>query len=195
VSLVDSHRSEGPSLALVSTVFGFAFPFHSRFGDACLIPQLYPEGSSQPFFAPFSGVAELGERFHSASMPSVSKPFQRYHRKVRESRFGQLDEKLVAESVAALRLPVSFSAKEAVAELLEMNLAGGADSVKGFVKPPSLKGFLRRGFLNPSSAVKASTHISLLEMGMSSSTPKVEEVRVRDSLPLGWLRHSICWKL
>jgi hypothetical protein len=61
VSLVDSHRFEGPSSAPVSTVVGFAFPFHNRFSGACLTPQLCPEGSSQPFFAPFSRVAELGE--------------------------------------------------------------------------------------------------------------------------------------
>jgi len=62
-------------------------------------------------------------------------------------------------------LPVSILAKEAAAELLELNPAGGADSVKGFVKPSSsMKGFLRQGFLNPSLAVKASTsHTSLLE--------------------------------
>jgi hypothetical protein len=77
-----------------------------------------------------------------------------------------LDEKLDAESMAALRLPVSFSAKEAAAKLLEMNPAGGVDSMKGFVKPPSLNGFLWRGFFNLSPAVKASTYISLLEMGV-----------------------------
>jgi len=82
-----------------------------------------------------------------------------------------LDENLVAESVTAFKWPVSFSAKEAV---------GVADSVKGFVKPSTLMtGFLRRGFLNPSPAVKALTPLtSLLELVMSSSTPKVKEVRV-----------------
>jgi hypothetical protein len=51
--------------------------------------------------------------------------------------------------------------------------------VKGFTKPSSLmKGFLRQGFLKPSLAVKASTsHTSLLETGVSSSTPEVK---------LGW---------
>jgi hypothetical protein len=38
VSLVDSHKSKGPSSAPVSIVVGFAFPFHSRFGGACLTP-------------------------------------------------------------------------------------------------------------------------------------------------------------
>jgi hypothetical protein len=79
VSLVDSHRFEGPSSAPVSTVVGFAFPFHDRFSGACLTPQLCPEGSSQPFFAPYSGVVELGERLHSASLPLVPKPFQKYY--------------------------------------------------------------------------------------------------------------------
>jgi hypothetical protein len=79
VSLVDSHRSEGPSSAPVSTVVGFAFSFHNSFSGACLTPQLCPEGSSQPFFAPYSGVVELGERLHSASLPLVPKPFQKYY--------------------------------------------------------------------------------------------------------------------
>jgi hypothetical protein len=61
VSLVDSHTSEGPSPAPVSTAVGFAFPFHSRSGGVCLTPQLCPEGPSQPLSIPLSGVAELGE--------------------------------------------------------------------------------------------------------------------------------------
>jgi hypothetical protein len=62
-----------------------------------------------------------------------------------------LDENLVDESLVAMGLLVSFSAKEAAALLPNLN-------------PSSMKGFLRQGFLNPSPAVKASTtHTSLLE--------------------------------
>jgi hypothetical protein len=48
-----------------------------------------------------------------------------------------------------------------------------ADSVKDNFKPcTSKKGFLRRGFLNPNPAVKASTpHSSLLESIVSSRLP------------------------
>jgi hypothetical protein len=158
VSLVDSRRSEGPSPVLVSTAVGFAFPFHSRSDGVCLTPQLCPERPSQPFSAPLSRVVELGERLRSASLPSVSKPFQKYYRKARESRLGLLDEKLVAESMAAMRLPVSFSAKEAAAVLPKLNSARGANSMKGCVKPSSsMKGCLRRRFLNPSPVVSSST--------------------------------------
>jgi hypothetical protein len=67
----------------------------------------------------------LGERLCSTSLPLVPKPIQKYYRKARESRSGKLDEKLVAESMTALKLPVSFSAKEAAVELPNLNLAGG----------------------------------------------------------------------
>ncbi len=65
-------------------------------------------------------MAELGESLRSTALPSVSKPFQKYYQKARESRSGLLDEKLVAESMAAMRLPVNFSAKEAVAVVPEL---------------------------------------------------------------------------
>jgi hypothetical protein len=76
--------------------------------------------------------------------------------------------------------------------LPDLNPAGGSVSKKGFVKPSSsMKGFLRRGFLNPSSARKASTtHTSLLEMVVSSSTPatpfveKGDDSRVNDDSSL-----------
>jgi len=59
-----------------------------------------------------------------------------------------LDENLVDESLVAMGLLVSFSAKALLPNL----------------NPSSMKGFLRQGFLNPSPAVKASTtHTSLLE--------------------------------
>jgi len=75
----------------------------------------------------------------------------------------QLDEDLLAKYVAAMRLPISFTVEEAAAVLPVKDSAGVADSVKDIVKPYiSKKGFLRRGFLNPSPAVKVSTpHSSL----------------------------------
>jgi len=113
-------------------------------------------------------------------VPSVSKPFQKFYQKARESRFGLLDEKLVVESMAAMKPPVSFSAEEVAAVLAELNPIGGADFVKGCVKPSSsMKGCLQRGFLDPSPAVKASSiHTSILKTVVSSSTSKVKEVGV-----------------
>jgi len=89
-----------------------------------------------------------------------------------------LDENLVIESMIAMRLPVSFSAKEAVAVLPVMDPAGVADFVKGFVKPStSMKGFLRQGFLNSIPAVKA-------------LTPKVKDVGVV-GIPSPWVVLSL----
>jgi hypothetical protein len=111
----------------------------------------------------------LGEKLCS-SLPvlPISKPFQKYYRKAREGRSVQLNEDLLAESLATMRTPVSFSTKKAVATPPVKVSAGMADSVK--------KGLLRRGFLNPSSAVKASTpHSSLVESVVSSSTREVKD--------------------
>lgn len=172
VCLIDSRRSEGPSPVLVSTAVGFAFPFHSRRDGVCLNPQLCPERPSPPLSQGWLS----WERLRFASLPSVSKPFQKYYRKARESRSELLDEKLVAESMAVMKSPVSFSAKEAAAVLPELNSTGGADSMKGCVKPSSsMKGCLWRRFLNPSPVVKASSiHTSVLETVVSSSTPEVK---------------------
>jgi hypothetical protein len=128
-------------------------------------------------------VAELGERLRFALVPTVSKPFQKYCWKAREGRSGHLDENLVAESIAAIRVLVGFSAKEEATVIPELNPTGGADFVKGFMgfikSSSSMKGFLHRGFLNPSPVVKSSTsHTSLLETVVSSSTPEVKEVGV-----------------
>jgi hypothetical protein len=89
-----------------------------------------------------------------------------------------LDEYLVTKSMTAMRMPVSFSAKEAVAVLPVMELAGMVDSMKGFVKPStSMKGFLRQGFLNSIPAVKA-------------LTPKVKDVGVV-GIPSPWVVLSL----
>jgi hypothetical protein len=65
-----------------------------------------------------------------------------------------------------------------------------ADSVKDIIKPfISKKGFLRRGFLNLSPAMKVSTHSSLLESIMSSSTLDVKEDGVIGLPSPEWLRH------
>jgi hypothetical protein len=77
-----------------------------------------------------------------------------------------LNEILLAEFVAAMRTPVSFTAKEAAA----------APPVKIFTGMAGLarKGFLQKGFLNPSPAVKAPTH-SLLVESVSSLTWEVKD--------------------
>jgi len=79
--------------------------------------------------------------------------------------------------VAPMRLPVSFTAEEAVAVLPAKVSVGVTDSVKDNVKLyTSKKGFLQRGFLNPSPAVKASTsHSSLLDSVVSLSTLDVKQ--------------------
>jgi hypothetical protein len=65
--------------------------------------------------------------------------------------------------MAAMWLNVSFLAEEAVAVLPVMDSAGVTDSMKDIVGPSILKkGFIRRGFLNPSPAVKVSTHFSVV---------------------------------
>jgi hypothetical protein len=120
----------------------------------------------------------LGERLLCSFYVSpISKPFQKYYRKEREGRSVHLDENLFAESVAAMRLLVSFTVEEAAAVLPMMDFAGVTDSVKDIVNPSiSKKVFLQRGFLNLSLVVKVSTpHSSLLESVVSSSTLDVKE--------------------
>jgi len=171
--------------------FGTSAPLPSSSGGACLTLQLRPEGSSQPIFAPshFSGAVEKLRSSFSVSL--ISKPFQKYYWKAREGQSVQLDEDLLAKSVAAMisylykkkkksvaamRLPVSFTAKEATAMLPVKVSVGVADSVKDIVNPYfSKKGFLQRGFLSPSPAVKVYTHASHLESVVSSSTLDVKE--------------------
>jgi hypothetical protein len=77
-------------------------------------------------------------------------------------------------------LPVSFSAKEATVVLPVTDFAGVVNSVKDFVKPStSMKGILRREFLNRSPTTKSLTpHTSLLDSVMPSSTQVVKEVGV-----------------
>jgi len=149
------------------------FPFYASLRSSFFSQSL---GIFSAHLRPLLKVAELGERLRSASVPTVSKPFQKYYRKAREGRSGHLDENLVAESMVALSVLISFSTKEEAAVIPALR----ANSVKGFVKPSSsMKGFLRRGFLNPSLAMKASTtHTSLLETVVSSSAPEVKEVGV-----------------
>jgi hypothetical protein len=154
--------------ALVSSAFGFGsfgtfVPNCS--GGAGLTLHLRPKGSTQPIFTPppSSWVAELGEKLCSSSLVlPISKPFQKYYRKSRESRPLQLDDDLLVESLAAMRSPVSFTAEEAAAMPPVKVSAGTTDCVK--------KGFLQRGFLNPSLTLKVSTHSSLIEsVGLSST--------------------------
>jgi hypothetical protein len=105
-----------------------------------------------------------------------------------EGKLGHLDENLFVEFVAA---------NEAVAVLPVMDSARVADSVKDFVKPStSMKGLLRREFLNPSPAVKALTpHTSLLESVVLSSTLEVKGIGVVGiPSPLGGCVTPTIWK-
>jgi hypothetical protein len=136
-------------------------------------------------------VAELGERLcSSASVSLLSKPFQKYYRNAREGRSGHLDENLAAESMAAMRLLVSFSAKEVAAVLPVMDPAGVTDSVKGFVKPSTLM-LPSAGVSQPEPGCENfnSSYLALIiDSGSKGSRGG------RDSLPLRWWCHSNCWK-
>jgi hypothetical protein len=122
----------------------------------------------------------LGEKLRSSFFVSpISKPFQKYYLKAREGRSVQSDEDLLAESVAVVRLPVNFIVEEAVAVLQVKD--------NPYI---SKKGFLWRGFINSSPAMKASTpHSSLLESVVSSLTLDVKEDGVIVSIGLNT---SIC---
>lgn len=101
-------------------------------------------GLTQPFF-PFpslSGAAELGEKIRS-SLPTVqsTKPFQSYYQKamdLREGHSAKWNEGLLADSLAASKMPICSAKNEVAAMPLLKNSVGSAK-----------KGFLRKGFLNP----------------------------------------------
>jgi len=94
------------------------------------------------------------------------------------------------ESVAALRLLVSFSAKEATAVLPVMDSAEVAYSMKDIVKPSNSE----TGFINTSPAMKVSTpHTLLLESIVSSLTLDIKEDWLIGipSPPSGCVTHTI----
>jgi hypothetical protein len=133
----------------------------------------------------FSGAVELGKMLHSSSpVLSDSKPFQKYYRKAKEARKVHLDEKFFADSMEALR-PVAQvlgflsllldPAKKAIVVLPMQDSASAEVSVKGF---------LRRGFLNPSPVVQANlSHkvsvVSASTLGFPTAI-KGEDFRVND---------------
>lgn len=120
----------------------------------------------------FSGVAKLGKRLRSSSLVfSNSKPFQKYYRKAREARNVHMDENLFADSMDALR-PVA-QVPGCLPLLLTINdPAEKAVYVKDKGKSPSsMRGFLRRGFLNPSLVVQVTHKVSIA----SVLTPVVKE--------------------
>jgi len=115
---------------------------------------------------------------------SDSKPFQKYYRKAKEARKVHLDEKFFADSMEALR-PVAQvlgflsllldPAKKAIVVLPMQDSASAEVSVKGF---------LRRGFLNPSPVVQANlSHkvsvVSASTLGFPTAI-KGEDFRVND---------------
>jgi hypothetical protein len=86
---------------------------------------------SQLTASPSTGATELGEKLRS-SPPVVSKPFQRYIRKVRVLREGvswKWNDVLVSNSLKASKMVAEPPAKK--------------------VAEPLVKDFLRKGFLNP----------------------------------------------
>jgi hypothetical protein len=128
----------------------------------------------------------LGKRLRSSSLVlSDSKPFQKYYRKAREGRKVHLYENYFADSMEALRpiaqvpgflslIPPISDPSEKVVALPVQDFAGVAVSVKHMVKfPSSVRGFLWRGFLNPSPVVKV--NLSHKVSVMSASTPVVKE--------------------
>jgi hypothetical protein len=109
----------------------------------------------------------LGKRLRSsfAVLPN-SKLFQKYYWKAREARKVHMEENFFAASMEALRPvaqvpgplsllpPISDTAEKVVVALPVQDSTGVAVSVKDRVKSLSpMRGFLRRGFLNPSPVV------------------------------------------
>jgi hypothetical protein len=102
----------------------------------------------------------LGKRLRSSS-PVLSnfKPFQKYYRKAREARKEHMDENLFADSMDALRpvaqvqrfLPLLSTISDPVEKVVY---------VKDKSKSPSpVRGFLWRGFLNPSPVVQVTQSV------------------------------------
>jgi hypothetical protein len=143
---------------------------------------------------PLTGAAEMGDRIRS-SLPVLQpfKPFQRYYRKARDLREGQVkwNDGLLADSMEALKKTGGFCNKASVVEPYSKEdsaappLKSSEDTTSNEKKVVSngKKGFLRKGFLNQRSSVLApSTKSSLPSELALSSTPEVKEVGVvRDS--------------
>lgn len=145
IPLIAAHGSSatanGPSPGLVS----------NGFGSVELLNQ--PTSTRQNSFLfddTYLGVTDLGERICLSTPASlVSKSFQSYYRKGREGRAMHLNEILVAESVAALRIDkhVGFS----VAATQPLHDSGGvAARLKVIKQSVPARAILRRGFLNSS---------------------------------------------
>jgi len=143
---------------------------------------------------PLTGAAEMGERIRS-SLPVLQpfKPFQRYYRKARDFREGQVkwNDGLLADSMEASKKTGGFCNKASVVEPYSKEdsaappLKSSADTTSNEKKVVSngKKGFLRKGFLNRRPSVLApSTNSSLPSELALSSTPEDKEVGiVRDS--------------
>jgi hypothetical protein len=139
-------------------------------------------------FVSFSRATELGKRLRSSSpVLSNSKLFQKYYQKAREAREVHMDENLFADSMEALRpaqgpgfvsLLPSDPAEKAVVVL----------SVQDKGKPPSpVRGFLRRGFLNPSPIVTHKVSVVPASTLGSPTAIKGEDFKVNG------LTHSQKW--
>jgi hypothetical protein len=184
-----------------SPVAGFSFPpvASSRlegispvvlgFSSAPLVAPTRSDGT--PPVPSFSRAAELGKRLCLSSPPvlSDSMPFRKYFRKAREARKMHLDGLSIADALEALRpgaiVPGSISRVPPARELVEtvalalpvQDSAILEVSVKDKGNSPAqMRGFLRRGFLNPSPA-----SILIVKEGAAASSSSIA-IKGEDSL-------------
>jgi hypothetical protein len=196
----DSMTLGSASSGSVSPVAEFSFPpvASSRLEG---ISPVVLGFSSVPLVAPtkfdgtppvpsFSGAVELEKRLRlSSPVLSDSKPFRTYFRKAREARKMHLDGLSVADALEALRpsaiVPGSISKVPPARELVEtvalalpmQDSAVLAVSVKDKGSSPMLmRGFLRRGFLNPSPV-----SIPFVKEGAAASSSSIA-IKGEDSL-------------
>jgi hypothetical protein len=197
----DSMTLGSASSGSTSPVAGFSFPPLASsklegispvvlgFSSAPLVAPTRSDGT--PPVPSFSGAAELGKRLRLSSPPVLSdaKPFWKYFRKTREARKMHLDGLSVADALEALRpgaiVPGSISRVPPARELVEtvalalpvQDSAVLAMSVKDMGSSHAqMRGFLRRGFLNPSP-----TSIPIVKEGAAASSTSIA-IKGEDSL-------------
>jgi len=146
------------------------------------------------FVFPITGAAEMGERIRS-SLPVLqpSKPFQRFYRKARDFREGQVkwNDGLLADSMEASKKTGGLCNKASVAEpnskvdsiAPPLKSSAGMTSNEKKVVSNGKKSFLRKGFLYRRPTVSApSTSLSLpFELALSLTSEDKEVGVVRDN--------------
>jgi hypothetical protein len=153
--------------------------------DAAIVPCSF--GFVPP---PLIGAAEMGEKIRS-SLPMLqpSKPFQRYYRKARDLREGQVkwNDGLLVDSMEGSKKSGRLCNKASVAEpnskedstAPPLKSSAGTTSNEKKEASNGKKSFLRKGFLNLRLAVLApSTSLSLPSKLAPSSTSEDKEVGV-----------------